>query len=108
VIASMLGGILGQLATPAQIDGSYLTTLIDLGTDVDGLTPASAGLLAKGLPDVRPCTPSGTPPSDPAGGSRGGGGGTLGTWVGSWWARCCSRPTGSASTDGFDCHQHSG
>ena len=27
--------------------------------DVDGLTPVSAGLLAKGLPGLRPCTPAG-------------------------------------------------
>jgi methylenetetrahydrofolate dehydrogenase (NADP+)/methenyltetrahydrofolate cyclohydrolase len=33
--------------------------LIDAGKDVDGLTPVSAGLLAKGLPGLRPCTPSG-------------------------------------------------
>src|ERR1700727_3150700 len=37
----------------------HLTTLIDAGKDVDGLTPVSAGLLVKGLPGLRPCTPSG-------------------------------------------------
>ena len=40
-------------------DGSFLTTLIDPFKDVDGLTPVSAGLLAKGLPGLRPCTPAG-------------------------------------------------
>jgi methylenetetrahydrofolate dehydrogenase (NADP+) / methenyltetrahydrofolate cyclohydrolase len=54
-----VSGILLQLPTPAHIDGSRLTTLIDAGKDVDGLTPVSAGLLAKGLPGLRPCTPSG-------------------------------------------------
>ncbi len=54
-----VSGILLQLPTPAHIDGSRLTTLIDAGKDVDGLTPISAGLLAKGLPGLRPCTPAG-------------------------------------------------
>ena len=54
-----MSGILLQLPTPAHIDGSRLTTLIDAAKDVDGLTPVSAGLLAKGLPGLRPCTPAG-------------------------------------------------
>jgi methylenetetrahydrofolate dehydrogenase (NADP+)/methenyltetrahydrofolate cyclohydrolase len=54
-----VSGILLQLPTPDHIDGSYLTTLIDPGKDVDGLTPVSAGLLAKGRPGLRPCTPAG-------------------------------------------------
>ncbi len=54
-----VSGILLQLPTPAHIDGSHLTTLIDAAKDVDGLTPVSAGLLAKGLPGLRPCTPAG-------------------------------------------------
>jgi methylenetetrahydrofolate dehydrogenase (NADP+)/methenyltetrahydrofolate cyclohydrolase len=54
-----VSGILLQLPTPPQIDGSRLTTLIDPRKDVDGLTPVSAGLLAKGLPGLRPCTPLG-------------------------------------------------
>ena len=54
-----VSGILLQLPTPAHIDGSRLTTLIDAAKDVDGLTPISAGLLAKGLPGLRPCTPAG-------------------------------------------------
>jgi methylenetetrahydrofolate dehydrogenase (NADP+)/methenyltetrahydrofolate cyclohydrolase len=54
-----VSGILLQLPTPDHIDGSYLTTLIDAAKDVDGLTPLSAGLLAKGLPGLRPCTPAG-------------------------------------------------
>ena len=54
-----VSGILLQLPTPPQIDGPHLTTLIDARKDVDGLTPVSAGLLAKGLPGLRPCTPSG-------------------------------------------------
>src|SRR5215207_7462222 len=54
-----LSGILLQLPTPAHIDGSGLTWLIDPAKDVDGLTPVSAGLLAKGRPGLRPCTPAG-------------------------------------------------
>jgi methylenetetrahydrofolate dehydrogenase (NADP+) / methenyltetrahydrofolate cyclohydrolase len=54
-----VSGILLQLPTPGHIDGSRLTTLIDARKDVDGLTPVSAGLLAKGLPGLRPCTPAG-------------------------------------------------
>jgi methylenetetrahydrofolate dehydrogenase (NADP+)/methenyltetrahydrofolate cyclohydrolase len=54
-----VSGILLQLPTPPHIDGSGLTWLIDPGKDVDGLTPVSAGLLAKGRPGLRPCTPAG-------------------------------------------------
>ena len=54
-----VSGILLQLPTPDHIDGSRLTTLIDAAKDVDGLTPVSAGLLTKGLPGLRPCTPAG-------------------------------------------------
>jgi methylenetetrahydrofolate dehydrogenase (NADP+) / methenyltetrahydrofolate cyclohydrolase len=54
-----VSGILLQLPTPSHIDGTHLTTLIDPAKDVDGLTPVSAGLLAKGLPGLRPCTPAG-------------------------------------------------
>ena len=54
-----VSGILLQLPTPPQVDGSGLTQLIDPAKDVDGLTPISAGLLAKGRPGLRPCTPSG-------------------------------------------------
>jgi methylenetetrahydrofolate dehydrogenase (NADP+)/methenyltetrahydrofolate cyclohydrolase len=54
-----VSGILLQLPTPPQVDGSALTELIDARKDVDGLTPVSAGLLAKGRPGLRPCTPLG-------------------------------------------------
>ncbi|HEX5145536.1 MAG TPA: bifunctional methylenetetrahydrofolate dehydrogenase/methenyltetrahydrofolate cyclohydrolase FolD [Conexibacter sp.] len=54
-----VSGILLQLPAPAHIDGALLTTRIVPEKDVDGLTPISAGLLAKGLPGLRPCTPSG-------------------------------------------------
>jgi methylenetetrahydrofolate dehydrogenase (NADP+)/methenyltetrahydrofolate cyclohydrolase len=54
-----VSGILLQLPTPPQVDGPALTELIDPLKDVDGLTPISAGLLAKGRPGMRPCTPSG-------------------------------------------------
>jgi methylenetetrahydrofolate dehydrogenase (NADP+)/methenyltetrahydrofolate cyclohydrolase len=54
-----VSGILLQLPTPDHIDGPRLTTLIPAAKDVDGLTPVSTGLLAKGLPGLRPCTPAG-------------------------------------------------
>src|SRR3954454_1477793 len=54
-----VSGILLQLPTPPQVDGPALTELIDPAKDVDGLTPISTGLLAKGRPGLRPCTPSG-------------------------------------------------
>jgi methylenetetrahydrofolate dehydrogenase (NADP+)/methenyltetrahydrofolate cyclohydrolase len=54
-----VSGILLQLPTPDHIDGARLTTLIPAAKDVDGLTPVSAGLLTKGLPGLRPCTPAG-------------------------------------------------
>jgi methylenetetrahydrofolate dehydrogenase (NADP+)/methenyltetrahydrofolate cyclohydrolase len=54
-----VSGILLQLPTPEHIDGAHLTTLIRPEKDVDGLTPISTGLLVKGLPGLRPCTPAG-------------------------------------------------
>jgi methylenetetrahydrofolate dehydrogenase (NADP+) / methenyltetrahydrofolate cyclohydrolase len=54
-----VSGILLQLPTPAQVDGAALTEIINPAKDVDGLTPISAGLLAKGRPGLRPCTPQG-------------------------------------------------
>jgi methylenetetrahydrofolate dehydrogenase (NADP+) / methenyltetrahydrofolate cyclohydrolase len=54
-----VSGILLQLPTPPQVDGPALTELIDPAKDVDGLTPISTGLLVKGRPGLRPCTPAG-------------------------------------------------
>jgi methylenetetrahydrofolate dehydrogenase (NADP+)/methenyltetrahydrofolate cyclohydrolase len=54
-----VNGILLQLPTPEQVDGPALTEEIEPGKDVDGLTPISTGLLAKGRPGLRPCTPLG-------------------------------------------------
>jgi methylenetetrahydrofolate dehydrogenase (NADP+) / methenyltetrahydrofolate cyclohydrolase len=54
-----VSGILLQLPTPPQVDGSALAETIVAAKDVDGLTPLSAGLLAKGRPGLRPCTPQG-------------------------------------------------
>jgi methylenetetrahydrofolate dehydrogenase (NADP+)/methenyltetrahydrofolate cyclohydrolase len=54
-----VSGILLQLPTPPQVDGVALSERIVPGKDVDGLTPISAGLLAKGRPGLRPCTPAG-------------------------------------------------
>ena len=54
-----VSGILLQLPTPPQVDGPALAARVHAAKDVDGLTPVSAGLLAKGLPGLRPCTPAG-------------------------------------------------
>jgi len=52
-------GILVQLPLPEQIDPNRIVAAIDPGKDVDGLTPANAGLLAHGAPGLVPCTPAG-------------------------------------------------
>lgn len=52
-------GILVQLPLPGQIDADAIVNAIDPAKDVDGLTPASAGLLARGEPGLVPCTPRG-------------------------------------------------
>jgi methylenetetrahydrofolate dehydrogenase (NADP+) / methenyltetrahydrofolate cyclohydrolase len=52
-------GILIQLPLPNQIDPDAVVAAIDPAKDVDGLTPASAGLLAHGTPAMVPCTPAG-------------------------------------------------
>jgi methylenetetrahydrofolate dehydrogenase (NADP+)/methenyltetrahydrofolate cyclohydrolase len=54
-----VSGVLLQLPLPGNLDGGALTAMIDPAKDVDGLTPVNAGLLALGLPGLRPCTPSG-------------------------------------------------
>jgi methylenetetrahydrofolate dehydrogenase (NADP+) / methenyltetrahydrofolate cyclohydrolase len=54
-----VAGILLQLPLPAGIDPGGLIDLIPAEKDVDGLTTASQGLLARGRPGLRPCTPSG-------------------------------------------------
>jgi methylenetetrahydrofolate dehydrogenase (NADP+) / methenyltetrahydrofolate cyclohydrolase len=54
-----VSGVLLQLPLPDHLDGAPLTAMIDPTKDVDGLTPVNAGLLALGLPGLRPCTPSG-------------------------------------------------
>lgn len=52
-------GILVQLPVPDQIDPDAVVGAIAPGKDVDGLTPANAGLLAHGTPGLVPCTPAG-------------------------------------------------
>ncbi len=54
-----VSGIICQLPVPAHLDGLELTNRIAADKDVDGLTVASAGRLALGLPGLRPCTPTG-------------------------------------------------
>jgi methylenetetrahydrofolate dehydrogenase (NADP+) / methenyltetrahydrofolate cyclohydrolase len=52
-------GILVQLPLPDQIDADAIVNALDPAKDVDGLTPTSAGLLARGEPGLVPCTPQG-------------------------------------------------
>jgi methylenetetrahydrofolate dehydrogenase (NADP+)/methenyltetrahydrofolate cyclohydrolase len=52
-------GILVQLPLPDGIDADRVVAAIDPVKDVDGLTPANAGLLAHGMPGLVPCTPAG-------------------------------------------------
>jgi methylenetetrahydrofolate dehydrogenase (NADP+)/methenyltetrahydrofolate cyclohydrolase len=54
-----VSGILCQLPLPDHLDGAEVTNRIDPAKDVDGLTIASAGRLALGMPGLRPCTPAG-------------------------------------------------
>lgn len=56
---SRVSGILLQLPLPAGLDRHALVDLIPPEKDVDGLTTASQGLLARGLAGLRPCTPAG-------------------------------------------------
>jgi methylenetetrahydrofolate dehydrogenase (NADP+)/methenyltetrahydrofolate cyclohydrolase len=58
--ADEVDGILVQLPLPDGIDQDAVVDRIDVGKDVDGLTAASAGLLAQGRPGLVPCTPAGT------------------------------------------------
>jgi methylenetetrahydrofolate dehydrogenase (NADP+) / methenyltetrahydrofolate cyclohydrolase len=53
-------GILVQDPLPSQIGGSQAVfDIIDAAKDVDGFTPASAGLLVQNRAVLAPCTPSG-------------------------------------------------
>jgi len=54
-----IDGILVQLPPPAHIDPDAVVAAINPAKDVDGLTPASAGMLASGRPGLVPCTPAG-------------------------------------------------
>jgi methylenetetrahydrofolate dehydrogenase (NADP+)/methenyltetrahydrofolate cyclohydrolase len=54
-----VSGILLQLPLPAHLDAPPLIDRIPAAKDVDGLTTASAGRLARGERGLRPCTPSG-------------------------------------------------
>ena len=48
-----------QLPLPEHLDPLPLISAIDPDKDADGLSPASAGNLAVGLPSMLPCTPHG-------------------------------------------------
>jgi methylenetetrahydrofolate dehydrogenase (NADP+)/methenyltetrahydrofolate cyclohydrolase len=57
--ADVVDGILVQLPLPEQIDADAIVSALDPAKDVDGLTPTSAGRLARGEPGLVPCTPQG-------------------------------------------------
>ncbi|WP_327406712.1 bifunctional 5,10-methylenetetrahydrofolate dehydrogenase/5,10-methenyltetrahydrofolate cyclohydrolase [Streptomyces sp. NBC_01288] len=65
-----VSGILLQLPLPARLDAVALIDRIPVTKDVDGLTTASAGLLARAERGLRPCTPSGVVELLDAGGVR--------------------------------------
>jgi methylenetetrahydrofolate dehydrogenase (NADP+) / methenyltetrahydrofolate cyclohydrolase len=52
-------GILCQLPLPEHLDADAVVNALDPGKDVDGLTPISAGRLARNEPGLVPCTPLG-------------------------------------------------
>lgn len=54
-----VSGILLQLPLPPHLDPAPLIDRIPVTKDVDGLSTASLGLLARGERGLRPCTPSG-------------------------------------------------
>jgi len=58
-VGPAVSGILLQLPLPRHLSAAPLIDLIPPHKDVDGLTTASAGLLARGESGLRPCTPSG-------------------------------------------------
>jgi methylenetetrahydrofolate dehydrogenase (NADP+) / methenyltetrahydrofolate cyclohydrolase len=57
--ADEIDGILVQLPLPEQIDADAVIDALDPAKDVDGLTPANAGRLARGEPGLVPATPQG-------------------------------------------------
>ena len=57
--ADDVDGILVQLPLPGGFDADEVVNRLDPAKDVDGLTPTSAGLLARGEPGLVPCTPRG-------------------------------------------------
>ena len=54
-----VSGIIVQLPVPEHIDAARVTSAVDPGKDVDGLTPTNAGLLVQGRNGLVPATPSG-------------------------------------------------
>jgi methylenetetrahydrofolate dehydrogenase (NADP+)/methenyltetrahydrofolate cyclohydrolase len=54
-----VSGILVQLPLPDGLDADEVIDHIPAAKDVDGLTPVSAGLLARGTPRLVSCTPVG-------------------------------------------------
>jgi methylenetetrahydrofolate dehydrogenase (NADP+) / methenyltetrahydrofolate cyclohydrolase len=57
--ADEVDGILVQIPLPDHLDGDAVVNALDPDKDVDGLTPISAGRLARGEPGLVACTPLG-------------------------------------------------
>lgn len=54
-----IAGILVQMPLPRHLDAEAVVAAIDPTKDVDGFHPENLGRLVRGLPGLRPCTPSG-------------------------------------------------
>jgi methylenetetrahydrofolate dehydrogenase (NADP+)/methenyltetrahydrofolate cyclohydrolase len=52
-------GVLVQLPLPKHIDQNTIINKLNPLKDVDGLTPFNSGMLLKGNPLIKPCTPAG-------------------------------------------------
>ena len=52
-------GVLVQLPLPKHIDQNTIINKLNPLKDVDGLTPFNSGMLLKGNPVIKPCTPAG-------------------------------------------------
>jgi methylenetetrahydrofolate dehydrogenase (NADP+) / methenyltetrahydrofolate cyclohydrolase len=52
-------GVLIQLPLPKHIDQNTIINKLNPLKDVDGLTPFNSGMLLKGNPLIKPCTPAG-------------------------------------------------
>lgn len=54
-----IDGLIVQLPLPKHLDENEILSHIDVHKDVDGLSAYQTGRLALGIPELKPCTPSG-------------------------------------------------